>query len=415
MTVRFQSLKIITEKEILPAADYVFDGKTITAATTQSPGKDEKLVDCKGLLGSKGWTDLRCFSGEPGQEYRETLESLANALMQGGMTAAVLLPNSTPPIQSKSEVAYLKNHSDLLFPTFHIQAAVTKDFEGKELTEMLDLNQYGVNLFGEGMVSLSHSDRMMKALQYLQKFNGVLFDQSQDPMLALFGQMHEGVSSTMLGLKGIPDLAEEVAVQKNLEILRYTGGRLHFQTVSTSGALEHIRRAKQEGLAVTADVSIYQLLFTDDDLLDFDTRLKVLPPFRGKTQQEALIDALKDGTIDALVSNHIPHELDAKNMEFDHAPFGMAGLPTFIPALVKLSEKLTYPLLIDKLTNGPQAILGNQANEWDSLTVFDPNKEWMFDEKSNASLAANNPYFNQSQKGKVKYLINQGKIEGLNE
>jgi len=415
MTVRFQSLKIITEKEILPAADYVFDGKTIKAASNENTGEDQILVDCKGLLGSKGWIDLRCFSGEPGQEYRETLESLANALIQGGMTEAVLLPNSNPPIQSKSEVAYLKNNSNLLFPTFHVQAAVTKNFEGKELTEMLDLNHYGVKLFGEGLVSLSHSDRMMKALQYLQKFNGVLFDQSQDPMLALFGQMHEGIPSTMLGLKGIPDLAEEVAVQKNLEILRYTGGKLHFQTVSTRGAMEHIRQAKKEGLAVTADVSIYQLLFTDDDLLDFDTRLKVLPPFQGKAQQEALIEGLQDGTIDALVSNHVPHELDAKNMEFDLSPFGMAGLPTFVPAVVKLSKELGYPLLIEKLTKGPQTILGNKANVWDSLTVFDPNEEWLFDEKSNASLAANNPYFNQSLNGKVKYLINQGKIEGLNE
>jgi dihydroorotase len=415
MTVRFQSLKIITENETLPAADYIFDGKTIHPVSTDTQAEDQICIDCKGLLGSKGWTDLRCLAGEPGQEYRETLESLSNALCQGGMTEAVLLPNSTPPIQSKSEVAYIKNHTQFLFPTFHIQAAVTKNFEGKELTEMLDLNQYGVKLFGEGMVALSHSDRMMKALQYLQKFDGVLFDQSQDPMLSLFGQMHEGIPSTMLGLKGIPDLAEEVAVQKNLEILRYTGGRLHFQAVSTLGALAHIRQAKKEGLSVTADMSIYQLLFSEEDLLGFDTNLKVMPPFRGKKQQEGLIEALKDGTIDALVSNHIPHEVDAKNMEFDLAPFGMAGLPTFVPALVKLADKLGYPLLVEKLTKGPQTILGNHSDSWDSLTVFDPNEEWVFDAKSNASLASNNPYFNQTLKGKVKYLINRGKMEGINE
>jgi dihydroorotase len=331
------------------------------------------------------------------------------------MTEAVLLPNTMPPIQSKSEVAYIENNTRHLFPTFRIQAAVTKNFKGEELTEMLDLNHYGVQLFGEGLVALSHADRMMKALQYLQKFKGVLFDQSMDPMLALFGQMHEGITSTMLGLKGIPDLAEEVAVQKNLEILRYTGGRLHFQTISTIGALEHIRKAKQEGLAVTADISIYQLLFTDEDLMGFDSRLKVLPPFRGKSQRKALIEGLKDGTIDALVSNHVPHESDAKNMEFDHAPFGMAGLATFVPALVSLSDELGYPLLIDKLTKGPRSILGNTNNAMESLTIFDPNEEWLFDEKSNASLAANNPYFNQLVKGKAKYLVNKGKMEGIDE
>ncbi|WP_375583516.1 dihydroorotase [Cyclobacterium xiamenense] len=417
MTVRFQSLRIITEKEILPPADYIFDGNTLTKAGWAAAGdpEEEVKVDCTGLLGSRGWTDLRCFSGEPGLEHRETLESLARALMQGGMTEAVLLPNTQPPLQSKNEVAYVQSRTAGLFPTFHIQAAVTKNFIGEELTEMLDLHHHGVRIFGEGLEPLSHSDRMMKALQYLQKFDGILFDQSLDPMLALFGHMHEGLASTRLGLKGIPDLAEEVAVQKNLEILRYTGGRLHFQTVSTRGALEQIRKAKGEGLAVTADVSIYQLLFFDKDLWEFDTRLKVMPPFRGVSQREALIEGLKDGTIDALVSNHVPQDGDAKNREFDLAPFGMSGLPAFVPALVTLSEELGYPLLISKLTRGPQQVLGQAGEDWTSLTVFDPDEAWELNEVTNASMAENNPYWGQSVKGRVKYLVNNGKMEGLHE
>ncbi len=415
MTVRFQSLKIITEKEILPPADYIFDGRTLNKAISGVFGEDEIRVDCSKLLGSRGWTDLRCFSGEPGMEYRETLESLGEALIQGGMTQAVLLPNTQPPLQTKNEVTYVQSRTAHLFPTFHVQAGVTKDQMGNELTEMLDLNHYGVSVFGEGLTALSHSDRMMKALQYLQKFDGVLFDQSQDPMLALFGHMHEGVVSTQLGLKGIPDLAEEVAVQKNLEILRYTGGRLHFQTVSTIGALHQIRRAKKEGLAVTADVSIYQLLFTDDDLRDFDTQLKVMPPFRGQAQRKALVEGLKDGTLDALVSNHVPHDNDAKNMEFDLAPFGMAGLPTFIPALVRLAEELGYPLLVSKLTSGPHKVLGLKQEEWTSLTVFDPNEAWVLDQGSNASLAENSPFWRQTLKGRVKYLVNNSKTMGIHE
>lgn len=415
MTVRFQSLKIITEKEILPPADYIFDGTSLEKTTSSVSREDETSIDCSKFLGSRGWIDLRCFSGEPGMEYRETLESLGEALAQGGMTEAVLLPNTQPPLQTKNEVAYVQSRTSHLFPTFHVQAAVTKNLLGDELTEMLDLNHYGVRVFGEGLTALSHSDRMMKALQYLQKFEGVLFDQSQDPLLALFGHMHEGMVSTCLGLKGIPDLAEEVAVQKNLEILRYTGGRLHFQTVSTVGALQQIRRAKEEGLAVTADVSIYQLLFTDEDLKDFDTQLKVLPPFRGKTQREALVEGLKDGTLDALVSNHVPHDNDAKNMEFDLAPFGMSGLPTFIPALVKLAEELGYPLLIGKLTSGPKKVLGLNDEAWTSLTVFDPDEAWVLDQDSNASLAENSPYWRQTVKGRVKYLINNGKTKGAHE
>lgn len=168
MTVRFQSLKIITEKEILPPADYIFNGKTLEKATTGISGEDETSIDCSRFLGSYGWTDLRCFSGEPGMEYRETLESLGEALIQGGMTEAVLLPNTQPSLQTKNEVAYVQSRTAHLFPTFHIQAGVTKDQMGEELTEMLDLNHYGVRIFGEGLTALSHSDRMMKALQYLQ-------------------------------------------------------------------------------------------------------------------------------------------------------------------------------------------------------------------------------------------------------
>ncbi|SHN13307.1 dihydroorotase [Cyclobacterium lianum] len=415
MRVRFQSLRIITDEEILPPDDYLFDGKTLQKADTNEPGPSETLLDCSGLLGSKGWTDLRCFSGEPGLEYRETLDSLAQALMQGGMTEAVLLPNTQPPLQSKNEVAYIQNHSAQLFPTFHVQAAVTRDLEGEGLTEMLDLNHYGIRVFGEGLLPLSHSDRLMKALQYLQRVDGVLFDQSHDPLLALFGQMHEGIVSTRLGLRGIPDLAEEVAVQKNLEILRYTGGRLHFQTVSTPGALQHIRKAKAEGLAVTADVSIYQLLFTDEDLFDFDTCLKVMPPFREKRHRQSLLEGLRDGTIDALVSNHVPHDNDAKNMEFDLSPFGMSGLPTFVPALVQLEAELGYPLLISKLCTGPQKVLGNESSAWETLTVFDPEARWTLDHQTNASLAENSPYWGKALKGRVKYLINRGRVEGIHE
>ncbi len=413
MPTIFQSLKIISEQGISAPADYLFDGKTIQPVPIDYPREKAKILNCEGLLGSKGWIDLKCFSGEPGLEYRETMDSLGNALMQGGMTQAVILPNTSPAIQSTNEVAYVQAKSSKLFPSIHIQAAVTREMLGEDLTEMLDLNHHGVRIFGEGLVPLSHSDRMMKAMMYLQKFDGMLFDHSYDPLIALFGHMHEGIVSTHMGVKGIPDIAEEVAVQKNIEILGYTGGRIHFQTISTIGAVEQIRKAKAEGLKVTADVSIYQLVFMDEALQDFETSLKVLPPFRESRQRNALIEGLKDGTIDALVSNHIPYDMDAKNMEFDLAPFGMAGLQTMIPVLVQLERELGYPLLISKLTSGPDRVLGRNNDSWNSLTVFDPNEEWWFDEKSNASLSKNSPYWGRKMKGKAKFLINKGKLEKI--
>jgi dihydroorotase len=219
--------------------------------------------------------------------------------------------------------------------------------------------------------------------------------------------MHEGEVSTKIGMKGIPNLSEDLAIHKNIEILRYAGGRLHFQTISSKAAVEMIRQGKKEGLNITADVSLYQLLFSEDDLATFDTDFKVIPPFRGHQDRKALIKGLKDGTIDAIVSNHQPQDFDAKHLEFDLAQFGMIGLQTFLPGLVRLSEELDWPLLISKITQGPEKVLRIENNELDRLTIFDPNETWMYDKKTNLSQSANHPWLDHELKGKVKYVINK--------
>lgn len=414
MPILLKSLKLI-EDQVRDAADYLFDGHEIRKATDiESSSESLEALDCTGLLASRGWIDLRCFVGEPGLEHRETLVSLGNTLKNSGFSEAVILPNTYPVVQSKNEVEFIKSKVKDFFTTIHIQAAITIDTKGEELTEILDLHHNGVNIFGEGTVPLSNSDRMMKALQYLQKFNGILFDHSFDPLLSIFGHMHEGIASTKMGMKGMPSMAEEVAVKKNLDILKYTGGTIHFQTVSTAGVVQSIREAKKAGLKVSADVSLYQLLFSDEDLSDFDTQLKVIPPFRGKVDRDALMEGLKDGTIDAIVSNHQPYDVDAKHMEFDLAAFGMSGLPTFLSGLVKLENELGWALLIDKITSGPSRVLGDKGTAITSLTIFDPEEIWMYDRFSNPSLSQNSPWFNTPQKGKVKYVINQGKFEIVN-
>ncbi|GAB3658254.1 dihydroorotase [Echinicola sediminis] len=414
MAVLLKSLKLIQKEGVKEAVNYLYDGKKLSE---YNGGEEEftEVVDCSGWLGSSGWIDLRCGVGEPGFEYQETLESLGETLKYAGFTQAVVLPNTDPVIQSKNEVEFVKNKVKDFITDIHIQAAVTKDTKGEDFTEILDINHHGVQIFGDGVVPISNSDRLMKVLQYLQKFNGILFDQSYDPLLAIFGQMHEGYTSTALGMKGIPSLAEEVAIQKNLDILRYAGGNIHFQTISTVKGVEAIRQAKQEGLGVTADVSLYQLLFTDEELSGYNTHLKVLPPFRGKEERKALIEGLKDGTIDAIVSNHQPKDFDSKHMEFDLAAFGMAGLQTFLPGLVSLEKELGWPLLIDKITNGPAKVVRSEKSSWESVTIFDPEQEWQFDKTTNKSLSANSPYFNQKLRGKVKVLINKGKCLRLDE
>ncbi|WP_158861168.1 dihydroorotase [Lunatibacter salilacus] len=411
----FQSLQLITSDKTSEPADYLYDGQKIEKISANSNDTSHDYLDCSGLLGSSGWIDLRCFAGEPGMEYRETLESLCQTLAYGGFAQAVILPNTKPALQSKNEIAFVQQRARQFFPTLHIQAAITKDILGEDFTEMLDLHDQGIRIFGEGTNPLSHSDRMTKALQYLQKFDGILFDQAYDPMLALYGQMHEGYSSTLLGLKGIPTLAEEVAIQKNLAILRYSGGNLHFQTLSTAEGVRLIRQAKADGLQVTSDVSLYQLLFLDEDLSDFNTALKVMPPFRTREDREALVEGLTDGTIDAIVSNHIPHDFDSKHMEFDLAPFGMAGIQTFAAGLSLLEKELGWPLLIDKITKGPARVIKMEEGEMRSLTVFDPKAIWKFDAASNPSLSQNSPWFNAEVAGKVRYVVNGQKMVKIDE
>ncbi|MDR7132145.1 dihydroorotase [Algoriphagus sp. 4150] len=409
MSVLFKSLCIIHPNGVEELQDYVFEKGELTPITSSSTLQYDREIDATGWRISPGWVDLRCGMGEPGLEYKESIESLAESLVVSGFSTAVILPNTDPVIQSKGDVDFVLNRAKKYSPEFLIQGAVTKDIGGENFTEILDMHhQSGVSVFGEGTKTLANGDRYLKVLQYLQKFDGVLFDHAYDPLLAIFGHMHEGENSTMLGVKGMPNLAEDIAIQRNLEIIRYTGGRVHFQTINTAKGVRLIRDAKAEGLKVTADVSIYQLLFTDSDLMDFDANLKVLPPFRGNTDRMALIEGIKDGTIDALVSNHQPEDRDSKFMEFDLANFGMVGLQTFLPALVLLEKELGWDLLLDKITTGPKAVLPHKLT--DSWTIFDPEAEWTYDEKSNKSLSSNSPWFGKSLKGKVKYVIQKGQL-----
>jgi dihydroorotase len=408
MNLLLKGLRLIQDGVILDSRDYTFKNGLIEQVFDSDARRFDRTIDCSGFFASKGWIDLRCGLGEPGQEYRETVETLCDSLKESGFSHALIMPNTEPVIQSKSEVDFVLAKAAKYTSELLVMGAVTKDAKGEDLTEILDMHfQSGLRFFGDGVKTLANSDRYMKILQYLQKIDGVLFDHAYDPLLGIFGQMHEGFISTQLGVKGIPNLAEDVAIQRNLEILKYAGGRVHFQTLSTAKGVALIRKAKASGLRVTADVSIYQLVFSDSDLVTFDSNFKVKPPFRGNEDRAALIEGLKDGTIDAIVSNHQPQDFDSKFAEFDLAAFGMAGLQTFLPAMVQLADELSWGLLIDKITSGPESILSVENTSW---TIFDPEEKWTYDEQSNKSLSANNPWYRSALTGKVKYVVQKGKL-----
>lgn len=374
----------------------------------------DKTIDADGMLLSAGWFDLGTSIGDPGLEHREDLISVAKAAAAGGFTEIAVLPNTQPALQTKNEVHYVRQYNDSRLVQIHPMAAVTKNCKGEEMTDMIDLFHAGAVAFTDGLKPLWHTDIFLKALQYLQKFDGVLIDHPEDIWLDLFGQMHEGPISATLGLKGMPRIAEEICVSRNLKLLEYSGGRLHFSKISSSKSVALIRAAKKKGLNITCDITSYQPLLLDDLLEGFDTNYKVNPPLREKSDADALIKGLKDDTIDVLRSGHTSIEDEGKFLEFDQADFGIINLQTFASQLAPLTEEIKIEDLIIKVAENPRSILKMEIPKVDvdvkaNLTLFDPNKEWEFTAEDNFSKSKNSPWLGKKLKGKAVAVFNNGK------
>lgn len=373
----------------------------------------DKVISAEGMKISTGWFDLGTFIGDPGLEYKEDLESATRAAAAGGFTELAMLPNTSPCVQTKNEISYLiRGNRDRLVQV-HPLASVTLNNKGEELTEMIDLHTAGAVGFTDGLKPVWHTDIFLKSLQYLQKFNGVLLDHPEDYWLNLFGQMHEGIQSTRLGLKGMPRIAEEIVIGKNLELLQYAGGRLHFARISTPKSVDLIKAAKKK-YQVTCDVTVYQPLLDDSFLASFDTNYKVNPPLRERADNDAMIKGLRDGTIDVLTSGHLPQDEESKNLEFDRADFGMITLQTFCAHLSALSKFVDWDILIEKVTRAPRKVLGMEIpsikeDAIANLTLIDPNHKWVLNDESNFSKSKNSPWYGKELKGKAVAVFNNGK------
>jgi dihydroorotase len=373
----------------------------------------DKVIKAEGMLLSVGWFDLGTFIGDPGLEHREDLASAAKVAVAGGFSELAMLPNTAPSVQSKNEISYITRLNENRLLQIHAMASVTKNNKGEELTEMIDLHEAGAIAFTDGLKPIWHTDILLKALLYLQKFDGVLIDHPEDTWLNLFGQMHEGITSTRLGLKGMPRIAEEIVIGKHIELLNYAGGKLHLSKISTAKSVDLIKSAKKK-LKLSCDITAYQPLFDDSYLSDFDTNYKVNPPLREKADNEALIKGLKDGTIDVICSGHLPHDDESKNLEFDLADFGIINLQTFGSHLTSLSKNVDWSTLIEKVTSGPREVLGIEQPAIDegvkaNLTLFDPDKAWQLDERTNLSKSKNSPWFGKELKGKAIAVFNNSR------
>lgn len=375
----------------------------------------EKTIDAKGMILSPGWFDLGAYIGDPGYEQKEDLASAALAAAAGGFTGLAMLPNTNPSVQSKNEIGYIVSGNSKRLVQIHPLAAITRNNKGEELTEMIDLREAGAVGFSDGLKTVWHTDIFLKALQYLQKFDGLLIDHPEDTWLNLFGQMHEGVNSTMLGLKGMPAIAESLALSRNLDLLKYAGGRLHAARLSTAKSIDLVRSAKKKGLTVSCDITAYQALLDDSALMNFDTNYKVNPPLREKADNDALIKGLADGTIDVICSGHVPQDEESKSLEFDHADFGMINAQTFASNLVQLSKTIDWDVLIEKVTTNPRRLVGLpiarvDVGEQVNLTLMDPEATWTLDAKTNRSKSVNSPWWGQKIKGRAVAVFNNGMV-----
>jgi len=383
-------------------------GKNINASAN-----DLTIIDAKGQFLSPGFFDINANFGEPGLETKEDMMTGCASAAAGGYTAVALMPNTQPPIHSKTEVSYLLSRStNNLVDIFPI-GCISHNREGKELAEMYDMKDSGAIAFSDGNKPVSNAGLMSRALLYTKSFNGLIFSYAEDQDIAGKAKMNEGVMSTFLGMKGNPSLAEELMVSRDLYLAEYNDARIHFSTISTQRTVDLIRKAKKAGVKVTCDVAAHQLVLTEDNLEGFDSQYKVKPPLRTKADQKALIDGLIDGTIDAIVSQHTPHEIEFKDVEFEIASYGIIALQTVLPSALKAG--LSLEQVVEKLAIGPRKLIGIEIPVFDlgisaNFILFNPLEKWIFNEESNKSKSFNSPFMGRELIGKVNLVCNNKQI-----
>jgi dihydroorotase len=415
MDILIKGAEIIGKSSFQNLKKNIYISNGVIKAITDDHHQADQIIEGDNLKVSIGWFDLRAFFGDPGYEHKEDLDSGCKAAAAGGFTAVALLPNSQPPVQTKNGISYLLAHNRDSLTEIYPTGAVTVDLKGENITEMLDMWNAGAVAFTDGFKPIWNADILLKTLMYLKKFNGLLIQKPEDKWLNMLGLMNESTNSAMLGLKGMPSIAEEITLERDLRLLEYSGGRIHFTNISTARSVDIIREAKKSGMNVTCDIAAHQIAFDDSALADFDPNLKVNPPFRDKSDIAALIEGIKDDTIDLIVSAHNPQDEESKNLEFDQAEFGIIGLQTMFPVINQLIEQVGIGKLIQKISEAPRKLIGIEMPEIKegakaTLTVFDTEAEWVFSEKNNFSKSGNSPFLGQTMKGKVIGTINNNQV-----
>ncbi len=380
-------------------------------ATSLPSDSKYKEVKHPNLHLSQGWFDSSVSLGEPGFEDRETIANGLDVAAKSGFTGIALQPNTSPVLDNQSQIHFVqqkaKDAATDLFPI----GAFTKNSEGTDLAELYDMKNAGAIAFGDYTKNISNANLLKIGLQYVQDFDGLVIAFCQDEKIKGSGVVNEGIVSTRLGLKGIPNLAEELIVARNLFLLEYTGGKLHIPTVSTAQSVELIRQAKKKGLNVTCSAAVHHLVLTDDVLDTFDSRYKVSPPLRNEADRKALLKGISDNTIDCITSDHNPMDIENKKMEFDTAKNGTIGLESAFGALLTvlpldtIIEKLTFARTVFNLPSHGIKV-GNSVN----ISLFSTTDEWVFSKENILSKSKNSAFLQQKMKGRVNGIYNNNQL-----
>lgn len=375
----------------------------------------DQVISLDGLCVSPGWVDVFANFADPGYEFKETLETGAAAAAAGGYTDVLIIPNTNPVLHNKAAVEYVVHKGQHLLVTIHPIGAITRNTEGKELAEMYDMKWSGAAAFSDGINCVQSAGLLVKALQYVKAFDGVIIQVPDDKSVNPPGLINEGIISTQLGLPGKPAMAEELVVERDISLAEYTGSKLHLTGISTRKSAEYIRKGKESGIPVSCSVTPYHLYLSDEDMTSYNTHLKVNPPLRTKEDRKALQEAVLNGTVDCLASHHLPHEIDSKVIEFEYAKFGMTGLQTAFAVLKTAVPGISAERCVELMAVNPRKIFsleqasikeGNKAK----ITLFQPDASWTFTTEMIRSKSANTPFTGQTFTGKVAGIINGEKL-----
>jgi len=399
----------------------IVDGRIERIGKSLSADRFFETIDLKNKIIAPGFIDMHVHLREPGYEHKETIETGCASAAAGGFTAVCCMPNTNPAIDEESVVRYVQEEGRRvtggLVDVYSI-AAATKGRKGEELSPMAELSQAGAVGFSDDGSPITNAEIMRRVLEYSSMYNVPIIQHAEELTMTKNGLMNEGLVATRLGMPGIPPIAEELIIERDIVLLRYIPhSKYHVAHISTTGSIECVRRARSEKLNITCEVTPHHFSLTDDAVESFNTNLKMNPPLRTKDDVQAVKEALRNGTIDVIVTDHAPHTIDEKEVEYAQAPFGIVGLETALGlAVTELVNKkyLTLNQLIEKFSINPRRILSLpvidiQEGEKANLTVFDPGKEWTVDIQEFKSKSKNSPFHGRKLKGKAVGTVNNGK------